>query len=124
MTLKTVVAIVACVSLSLSGVATAAAADKEALNVTDAGGVIVPMAPMPDLPKAERPAMLPALYVTLGAMQAWDAYSTRSAIMATVMVMAIISPKVRWGGKFEVTIEPKPTNRTRHAVTLPFPTVA
>jgi len=81
-TLKTVVAIVACVSLSLSGVATAAAADKEALNVTDAGGVIVPMAPMPDLPKAERPAMLPALYVTLGAMQAWDAYSTRSAINA------------------------------------------
>jgi hypothetical protein len=30
----------------------------------------------------KRPAVLPALYVTLGAMQAWDYYSTSSALKA------------------------------------------
>src|SRR5687768_5745949 len=29
-------------------------------------------------PQAKRPAILPALYVSLGAMQAWDAFSTNA----------------------------------------------
>ena len=83
MNIKHIVAIAAFVGLSLSGVAPAAAAEKEEVKLADAGGVIVPMAPMSNYsPKLERPALLPALYVTLGAMQAWDVYSTRAAIAA------------------------------------------
>lgn len=42
-----------------------------------------PLAPVAQYePKAERPAILPALYATLGAMQAWDVFSTRAAIQA------------------------------------------
>lgn len=50
---------------SLSGVAVAAAAEKEDLA-----------------PVVERPVILPALYVALGAMQSWDVYSTRAALKA------------------------------------------
>ena len=34
------------------------------------------------VPAATRPAVLPALYVSLGAMQAWDLYSTSAALKA------------------------------------------
>jgi hypothetical protein len=34
------------------------------------------------LPEPKRPAVLPALYATLGAMQAWDLYSTSVALKA------------------------------------------
>jgi hypothetical protein len=34
------------------------------------------------VPETKRPAALPALYATLGAMQAWDAYSTTVALKA------------------------------------------
>ena len=33
-------------------------------------------------PQVKRPGVLPALYVTLGAVQAWDYYSTSSALKA------------------------------------------
>jgi hypothetical protein len=33
-------------------------------------------------PQLQRPAILPALYATLGAVQAWDVYSTRAALSA------------------------------------------
>ena len=83
MTITRFVAIAAFVGLSLSGVAPAVAAEKEEMRLAEVGGVIVPMAPMSDYsPKIDRPAILPALYVTLSAMQAWDVYSTRSAIAA------------------------------------------
>lgn len=70
--------------LGLSGAAPAAAAEKEELKLVDiGGGVILPMAPMSDYaPKVDRPAILPALYATLGVMQAWDIYSTRAAVQA------------------------------------------
>ena len=62
-------ALAALLGLSLSGAAPAAAAEKEELKLDYA-------------PKVDRPAILPALYATFGAMQAWDIYSTRSAIQA------------------------------------------
>ena len=77
------VAIVTLVGLSLSVAGTARAAEKEEMTLTNAGGVIVPMAPMSTYtPSIERPAILPALYVALGAVQAWDVYSTRAAVTA------------------------------------------
>jgi hypothetical protein len=75
-----VLTVIALVGLSFS---VASAAEKEELQLTNAGGVIVPMAPMASFtPKVERPAILPALYATLGVMQAWDIYSTRAAMQA------------------------------------------
>lgn len=83
MTISRLIAIVAFVSVSFSGVAGVSAAEKEELQLTNAGGVIVPMAPMSDYsPRPDRPAILPALYATLGVMQAWDIYSTRAAMQA------------------------------------------
>lgn len=77
------IATVAFVSLTFSGVSNASAAEKEEMTLTNAGGVIVPMAPISDYsPKLDRPAILPALYATLGMMQAWDVYSTRAALQA------------------------------------------
>jgi hypothetical protein len=78
---KTVVALVA--GIALSGGSVAAAAEKEELRLTHVGSLIVPMAPPAEHEaKVERPAMLPALYASLGAMQAWDIYSTRAAVKA------------------------------------------
>ena len=34
------------------------------------------------VPQAKRPAIIPALYVTLGAVQAWDAFATNAALKA------------------------------------------
>ena len=80
-TTKGFVAIAAFVGLSFSVVGTATAAEKEEMRLADAGGVIVPMAPMSGYtPTVQRPAILPALYVALGAVQAWDVYSTRAAL--------------------------------------------
>lgn len=63
MTMKRFV-IAAVLGLSLSSAAPAVAAEEETIATID------------------RPAILPALYATLGAMQAWDVYSTRAAIQA------------------------------------------
>src|SRR5689334_20810688 len=82
-TTNRLVAIAALVGLSLSVAGTASAAEKEEMTLTTAGGVIVPMAPMSDYtPTVQRPAILPALYVALGAVQALDVYSTRAAVTA------------------------------------------
>jgi hypothetical protein len=82
-TFNALVAAVAFVGLTFSAVGTAAAAEKEELRLAEVGGIVVPMAPVSSFaPKVERPAILPALYATLGAMQAWDVYSTRAAIKA------------------------------------------
>jgi hypothetical protein len=82
-TTKCLVAIAALVGLSVSVAGTASAAEKEEMTLTNAGGVIVPMAPMSEYaPRIERPAILPALYVALGAVQALDVYSTRAAVAA------------------------------------------
>ena len=83
MTAKRLVAIAAFVGLSFSVAGTASAAEKEEMTLANAGGVIVPMAPMAAYaPNIDRPAILPALYVALGAVQAWDVYSTRAALAA------------------------------------------
>jgi hypothetical protein len=43
----------------------------------------VPATPIvPQAPPMKRPALLPALYASLGAMQAWDVYSTSAALKA------------------------------------------
>jgi hypothetical protein len=82
-TTKHFVAIVAFMGLSFSGVTAAAGAEKEELTRAHASSVIVPLAPMSEYePTITRPAILPALYVALGAMQAWDVYSTRVAMGA------------------------------------------
>ena len=83
MTTKHIVAIAALVGLSLTVAGTAHAAEKEEMTLTNAGGVLVPMAPMSVYaPTSERPAILPALYAALGAVQVWDVYSTRAALAA------------------------------------------
>lgn len=83
MTFNRFLAVAALVGVTFSGAAVASAAEKEEMTLTNAGGVIVPMAVMSDYsPKVERPAILPALYVTLGVMQAWDIHSTRTALQA------------------------------------------
>jgi hypothetical protein len=64
-TIKRLVAIVLFLLVNLSGVRAVAAAEQEELDAGD-----------------KRPAILPALYASLGAMQAWDVYSTRAALQA------------------------------------------
>jgi 4-amino-4-deoxy-L-arabinose transferase-like glycosyltransferase len=83
--LKTLVAVLAFTAVSFSGASAAAAgeAEKEELRLAEVGGIAVPMAPMSTFtPKVSRPAVLPALYASLGVMQAWDVYSTRAALKA------------------------------------------
>ena len=83
MTTNRLIAIAALVGLSVSVAGPATAAEKEEMTLTNAGGVIVPMAPLSAYAQhIERPAILPALYVALGAVQAWDVYSTRAALAA------------------------------------------
>jgi hypothetical protein len=82
-TARRLVAIIVFVGLSFSMTGLAAAAEKEEMRLADAGGVIAPTAPMSQhAPKLDRPAILPALYVALGAVHAWDVYSTRAALAA------------------------------------------
>jgi hypothetical protein len=42
----------------------------------------LPTLAAPNPPPAKRPVLLPALYVTLGAVQVWDVYSTSAALKA------------------------------------------
>jgi hypothetical protein len=64
-TIKTLVVFVLFVFVNVSGTGVAAAAGKEDVDFA-----------------VQRPAILPALYASLGAMQAWDFYSTRAALQA------------------------------------------
>ena len=68
-TIKRVGALMTVVGLCVSSVAAAAEVEEK------------PTFPV-SAPQAKRPAILPALYGTLGAMQVWDAYSTTVALQA------------------------------------------
>ncbi len=68
-TIKRVGALMTIVGLCFSSVAAAAGLEEN------------PTSPV-SVPQAKRPAILPALYGTLGAMQVWDAYSTTVALQA------------------------------------------
>jgi hypothetical protein len=66
-----------------SGARIATAAEKEEARLAELGGKTAAMAPRSDYtPPPSRPALVPALYASLGAMQAWDLYSTRAALKA------------------------------------------
>jgi hypothetical protein len=59
------------------------AAETETARIVDLRAIVVTPAPPPTfVPKADRPSILPVLYVTLGVTQAWDVYSTRAALKA------------------------------------------
>ena len=75
--------VAALVFASVSATAVAAhAAEKEELQPV--GAVVLAPRSMTStyVPQLKRPAILPALYATLGAMQAWDAYATNAALKA------------------------------------------
>ena len=75
--------VAALVVAGLSATASAAyAAEKE--DAQRAPGTILAPRPMTSsyAPQLKRPAILPALYVSLGAVQAWDAYATTAALRA------------------------------------------
>lgn len=67
--------------LSATAVSAHAAEKEEAQPV---GTTVLAPRPMAAsyIPQPKRPAILPALYVTLGAVQAWDAYATNAALKA------------------------------------------
>jgi hypothetical protein len=82
MKIKRIAAVVAFVGLSFSSVAFAAENETnlERAQRLDAAQRMAPLAVY--VPNAKRPAVLPALYATLGAMQAFDVYSTSAALKA------------------------------------------
>ncbi len=63
---------------------TAQAAEQVEARIVDLKAIVLTPAPTVAVvqPKVARPVMLPVLYATLGATQAWDVYSTRSALRA------------------------------------------
>jgi hypothetical protein len=63
----------------VSSATVSAAADKEPLLKADAS-IRLPEPPPVQLSNVERPVILPALYATLGGMQAWDIYTTTRAL--------------------------------------------
>jgi hypothetical protein len=75
--------------VGLSGASAAFAAENEDARLArerrlDAAAQrVAPMMPVTGfVPPAKRPAVLPALYASLGVMQAWDVYSTSAALKA------------------------------------------
>ena len=83
MTSRYVAAAVAFAAVTFVGASSAVADEKAELRLTHVGSLIVPLAPqVDDTPEPVRPAALPALYASLGAMQIWDVYSTRAALKA------------------------------------------
>ena len=82
MEFKRIVALAAFVGLTFSSVTVAAAGEKEQIDLS-AVQLVAPLAPAASRAAVSgRPAVLPALYVSLGALQALDSYSTRSALKA------------------------------------------
>jgi hypothetical protein len=83
-TIKRVGAVVTIIGLCFSSAAAAAGKEEQPLTEAAAAGSMAIMPPISSIyvPQPKRPAMLPALYATLGAMQAWDAYSTSAALKA------------------------------------------
>lgn len=79
MIFKNVVAAIAVVGFGYAGAGTAVAG----AQTIEATSVMIPAAPVSvTAPTLKRPAILPALYLTLAGMQAWDVYTTRSALGA------------------------------------------
>jgi hypothetical protein len=72
--------------LSMPGVASAAGSDEkpvvEHATVASSTPLTLPTTSTTITTPARRPIMLPSLYATLGAMQAWDIYSTSKALSA------------------------------------------
>lgn len=59
------------------------AAEKDEVRIVGLTAIVLTPAPVlaaPVAPKVKRPTILPVLYAMLGATQAWDVYSTRSAL--------------------------------------------
>lgn len=65
-------------------VANATSAAAQAIAVPDSPRVVLAPASLirVEAPPAKRPMILPALYASLGAVQAWDVYSTSAALKA------------------------------------------
>ena len=88
MNIKRTAALMTIAGLSFSSVAFAAETETEekqsaVLQMADVIRTATVIAPIPVIvPQAKRPALLPALYVSLGAMQAWDVRSTSIALKA------------------------------------------
>lgn len=85
MRIKNIAALVTIVGLSFSSAAAAAGLEEKPLaNAVAAAESLAITLPMSSayFPQTKRPAMLSALYATLGAVQAWDAYSTSAALKA------------------------------------------
>ena len=82
---KHLVAIITLVGLSFSTTAFAAENETalERAQRLDAAQRMAPMTPLAGyVPASKRPMALPALYATLGVMQAFDVYSTSAALKA------------------------------------------
>jgi hypothetical protein len=82
--IKQVAVLMMVVGLLISRVASAAGIDEPSAPRAAAAESLAITLPLSATyqPQLTRPALLPALYVTLGAMQAWDLYSTSAAIEA------------------------------------------
>jgi hypothetical protein len=75
-----IVAVLAGASLSAS---VSHAAETDEARIVGLTATVVRPVPVPAVvANVERPLVLPALYVALGATQVWDVYSTRSALRA------------------------------------------
>jgi hypothetical protein len=76
--------IAAVVAITALFAAHATSADAQAIAVPASPRVVMEPASLIRLepPPAKRPMILPALYVSLGAVQAWDVYSTSAALKA------------------------------------------
>ena len=71
------------ISLGSAKAVRAAEAEKDSLRLVEVSGLIVPMAQTAKHETPEkRPAALPVLYASLGALQVLDIYSTNSALNA------------------------------------------
>lgn len=79
--MRILVAAILFAGLSATAVAAHAAENENAQPV--AASTLAPRPMVASyVPQPKRPAVLPALYATLGAMQAWDAYATNAALKA------------------------------------------
>jgi hypothetical protein len=70
--------VIASVSISTAAIA----AESETMSLPDSTAHAVAAAPVSTTAAITRPAILPALYTTLAAVQAWDIYSTTLALKA------------------------------------------
>jgi hypothetical protein len=80
---KRIAALVTIIGLAISGAAVAAGNDEKPMASAEKLTITVPISAtyVPATP-AKRPTILPVLYATLGAMQAFDLYSTAAALKA------------------------------------------